>query len=156
MPDAKPTPAEEAREIVAAFWTALYDRDWARLRTFFTAESIYYDVPTGPGAAARGPEGIEARLKLGLEPLAGYDHGTSQVVASDGLVITEHEEHWHWPTGERVTLPFVSVQHLADGKITLWRDYWDLATLMSGAPPDWQHTLASGDMSWLVDVTDEV
>ncbi|GAA2731220.1 nuclear transport factor 2 family protein [Actinocorallia aurantiaca] len=146
----------EARALVERFWAALYARDWALLRTFFDEKSVYYDVPTGPAAAARGPAGIEARLRLGLDRLAGYDHGRSEVVASGGTVVTEHEEHWHWPTGERVTLPFVSVQHVRDGVITLWRDYWDLGTLMAGAPPNWQDTLAEGDLSWIVDVTGEV
>ena len=145
-----------AAELVARFWEALYARDWALLRTFFDEKSIYYDVPTGTTAAARGPAGIEARLRLGLDRLAGYDHGRSAVVVSGGVVVTEHEEHWRWPTGESVTLPFVSIQHVKDGVITLWRDYWDLGTLMAGAPPNWQDTLVSGDLSWMVDVTGEV
>lgn len=144
------------RELVEAFWAALYARDWPRLRTFFTAESVYYDVPMGPAFAARGPAGIEARLRLGLEPLAGYDHGEATVVAAGGIVVTEHEEHWRWPTGEQVTLPFVSVQHVRDGAIVLWRDYWDLGTLMAGAPPGWQDSLSAGDLSWIVDVTGQV
>ena len=100
--------------LVAAFWDALYARDWQAVAGFFGPDSIYFDVPTGPGAAARGPEAIVARLKLGLEQLAGYDHGPATVVAGDGIVVTEHTEHWRWPTGEYVTLPFVSVQHVGD------------------------------------------
>ena len=61
-----PTPAETA----AAFWDALYARDWEAIAGFFGPDSIYYDVPTGPGAAAKGPDDIVKRLKLGLEPLA--------------------------------------------------------------------------------------
>ena len=33
----------------------LYERDWARIGSFFGPDSIYYDVPTGPATAARGP-----------------------------------------------------------------------------------------------------
>ena len=54
-------------EVVAAFWEALYDRDWSRIRSFFGPESIYYDMPTGPTTAAKGPDGIEARLRIGLD-----------------------------------------------------------------------------------------
>jgi len=35
--------------VVEAMWSALYARDWDRLRGFFADESIYFDVPTGPG-----------------------------------------------------------------------------------------------------------
>ncbi|WP_344821162.1 nuclear transport factor 2 family protein [Actinocorallia longicatena] len=146
----------DPREAVAAFWDALYDRDWPRVRTFFGPSSIYYDVPTGPATAARGPEGIEARLRLGLEGLTSYAHGTSRSFVDGEVVITEHTELWQWPTGEKVTLPFVSVQHVSDGVITLWRDYWDLGTLMSAAPAAWHDRLDNADLSWLVDVTGEV
>src|SRR5687768_10059979 len=125
--------AASPKDLVARFWDALYARDWQRIRSFFGPDSIYYDVPTGPATAARGPEGIEARLRLGLEGLRGYDHELGAVVAEGGVVVTEHAETWHWPGGETVTLPFVSVQRVADGAITLWKDYWDYQTLMQGA-----------------------
>ena len=144
----------DPKAVTSAFWEALYARDWSRVRSFFGPESIYLDVPTGPAAAARGPVDIEKRLRLGLEGLAGYDHGPATVVAEGGIVVTEHTESWEWPTGETVTLPFVSVQHVDGGTITLWKDYWDLGTLMSGAPPDWMAQLTGGDMSWITDVTD--
>jgi limonene-1,2-epoxide hydrolase len=139
--------------VTAAFWDALYARDWDRVASFFGPDSIYLDVPTGPAAAARGPADIVKRLRLGLESLAGYDHGPATVVAGDGVVMTEHTEMWEWPTGETATLPFVSVQHVDGPTITLWKDYWDLGTLMGAAPPDWMDQLTGGDMSWITDVT---
>ncbi len=71
----------------------------------------------------------------------------------DGVVVTEHIEVWTWETGETVALPFVSVQHVADGVITLWKDYWDLQTLMAAAPAAWHERLDTADLSWVVDVT---
>ncbi|WP_232304190.1 hypothetical protein [Pseudofrankia sp. DC12] len=59
--------------------------------------------------------------------------------------MTEHEERWGWPTGGKVTLPFVSVQRIEDSVITLWRDYWDFRTLLAAAPPGWQESMAFGD-----------
>src|SRR5688572_10909943 len=58
-------------DLVRRFWDALYARDWGLVRTFFDDRSEYWDVPDGPAAAAVGPADIEARLKLGIEPLAG-------------------------------------------------------------------------------------
>lgn len=146
----------QPREVSAAFWDALYARDWPRIRSFFDADSIYYDVPTGPAAAGRGPDSIEARLRLGLEQLAGYDHGPATLIAEGNTVVTEHTEFWRWPTGESVALPFISVQRMRGDIIELWRDYWDLRTLMAGAPPDWEERLMTSDLSWVVDVTDLV
>ena len=146
----------EPRAVADAFWAGLYDRDWDRIRSFFDPDSIYYDVPTGTIAAAKGPADIEKRLKLGLEQLSGYDHGPATVVAEGPIVVTEHTEHWVWPSGHEATLPFVSIQHVHDGIITLWRDYWDLGTLMAQGPPDWQDQLMAGDLSWITDVTGQV
>jgi limonene-1,2-epoxide hydrolase len=146
----------DPKAITSAFWDALYARDWKAVASFFGPGSIYLDVPTGPTAAARGPDGIVKRLRLGLETLSGYEHGPTTVVAEGHVVVTEHTEMWEWPTGERATLPFVSVQHVHDGVITLWKDYWDLRTLLDAGPPGWQDQLMAGDLSWMVDVTGEI
>jgi limonene-1,2-epoxide hydrolase len=140
-------------EIVRALWSALSDRDWDRIASFFAEESVYYDVPTGPAGAARGPYGIVARLRLGLEPLTSYENEERNIAATDDVVMVEHEETWHWPTGESATLPFVTVHRVVDGKILLWKDYWDYHTLIDAAPPGWQESLLQGDLSWVFDAT---
>ncbi len=137
---------------VTDFWAALYTRDWHAISSFFTDESVYYDVPTGGMSAAQGPERIEARLRLGIEPLSGYEHHLRNMAAHDDVVFTEHQEDWHFHTGEIVKLPFVSVQHVAGGHITLWKDYWDFSTLMNGAPPWWHERLATADLWWVSEV----
>jgi limonene-1,2-epoxide hydrolase len=141
------------RQVAADFWDALYARDWDTMRSFFTEDSVYYDVPVGPAAAGRGPDSIEARLRLGLAGLAGYEHRPGLVVAEGDTVITEHEEVWHWASGETVTLPFVSVQRIRQDKILLWRDYWDQQTLMAAAPASWHERLNTADLSWIFDAT---
>ena len=143
----------EPKEVVASFWEALYAREWPRIRSFFGPESIYYDVPTGPATAAKGPDDIESRLRLGLEGLSAYEHTPGVVVAEGEFVVTEHAETWRWPSGEEVTLPFVSVQRVEGDRIMLWKDFWDYQTLMNAAPKDWQERLANADLSWIFDAT---
>jgi limonene-1,2-epoxide hydrolase len=142
-------------DTVHRFWEALYARDWDALRTFFVEDSLYYDVPTGGLSAARGPERIEARLRLGLEPLSEYRHRLRSTAAAGSIVFTEHQEQWVFPTGEVATLPFVSVQTVDDaGHILLWKDYWDFATLMNAAPAWWHQRLADADLWWVSGVPD--
>ncbi|MCW2649258.1 MAG: limonene2-epoxide hydrolase [Mycobacterium sp.] len=50
----------------------------------------------------------------------------------------EHSETWTWVSGETTVLPFVSVHHVADGKVTPWKDHSDLA---------------GSDTSWVFDAT---
>jgi len=139
--------------VINEMWGALYDRDWDRLRTCFSDDAIYYDVPVGAAAAARGPADIESRIRLGFDPLSAIWHHSVTSVASGDVVMTEHIEVWEFPSGERVELPFASVQHVRDGRITLWKDYWNQATLMDGAPPWWHDRLAQSDLSWIFDAT---
>ena len=144
---------EDDAELVRRFWKALYARDWPGIAGFFDDESVYWDVPTGPTTAAKGPAGVVARLQLGLAGLAGYEHHEGPLVAQGGVVVTEHREVWHWDSGETVSLPFVSVMHVADGVIRVWKDYWDYGTLMSAAPASWHQRLAEADLSWVYDAS---
>ncbi|MCC5953862.1 MAG: nuclear transport factor 2 family protein [Acidimicrobiia bacterium] len=129
--------ADSARQLTARFWQALYDRDWDLVASFFGPASTYTDMCTPTDDVAVGPDQIVARLRLGLEPISGYDHQLLAVVAEDTTVVTEHTETWHWRTGESVVLPFVSVQETNGEQITRWSDYWDLQTLLGAAPAWW-------------------
>ncbi|HTR71464.1 MAG TPA: nuclear transport factor 2 family protein [Mycobacteriales bacterium] len=140
-------------DVVRRFWPTLYDRDWDVVGEFFDAESVYWDVPVGPGAAAKGPRDIVARLQLGLAGLSGYEHFEGPIIGQDDLVVTEHREVWHWDTGETASLPFVSVMRVAGPVIRLWKDYWDYNTLMSSAPAAWTQRLETADLSWMYDAS---
>jgi hypothetical protein len=50
-------------------------------------------------------------------------------------------------------LPFVSVHRVQNGKITLWKDYWDMGALANHAPSSWMADFANADMSWVFDAT---
>ena len=134
--------AAENKELIERFWADLARRDFAAVAAYFDEDGHYTDVPA-PEEGAFGPKAIEARLRLGLEPLARYVLNDGSIVADGDMVITEHSEEWYWETGEHVRLPFVSVHEIRDGRIVRWWDYWDLATLMNAAPTAWiEHIMA--------------
>jgi limonene-1,2-epoxide hydrolase len=131
------------RAVVQSFWAALYDRDWDRIEGFLADDAQYTDIGTPADDVAVGPAQVLARLRLGLEPITGYEHELRLMVAEGDVVVTEHAETWRWHTGEEVTLPFVTVHELRDGKIARWWDYWDLQTLLGAAPAWWiEHIMA--------------
>ena len=142
-----------AEKTVLGMWHALSDRDWEKLKTFIADDCIYVDMPVGPAAAARGPEDIVKRLKVGLEPLAGYQNHDGVLVTNGVDAMYEHSETWNWVTGESTVLQFVTVHKVRDGKITLWKDYWDFGGLVNHAPADWMEGLAKADTSWMFDAT---
>lgn len=80
---------------VYGMWAALSARDWDAVKTFLAPDCIYLDMPVGPAAAARGPEDIVKRLKIGIEPLASYENFTGLMVSNGADVMYEHHEEWH-------------------------------------------------------------
>jgi limonene-1,2-epoxide hydrolase len=138
---------------VLGMWKALSARDWDAVKTFLAEDCIYIDMPVGPVAAARGPDDIVKRLKLGLESLAGYENHDGLLVSNGADVMYEHSETWNWVSGESAVLQFVTVHKVVDGAITVWKDYWDFAGLLNHAPADWMEQLSQGDMSWMFDAT---
>jgi limonene-1,2-epoxide hydrolase len=140
-------------DTVLGLWKALSARDWEALKTFLSDDCIYLDMPVGPVAAAKGPDDIVKRLKIGIEPLASYENFTGLLLADGSDVMYEHHEEWHWKTGESAVLQFVSVHRVEHGKITLWKDYWDMGALVNYAPPTWMADFSNADMSWIFDAT---
>lgn len=136
-----------------AMWAALSARDWDAVAGSLSAGCIYLDMPVGPTAAARGPVDIVKRLKIGLEPLAGYRNFPGLMVSNGTDVMYEHSEEWLWGTGESALLKFVTVHRVEGGLITLWKDYWDMGALTAHAPPTWMDDFANADMSWVFDAT---
>jgi limonene-1,2-epoxide hydrolase len=132
------------RALIEQFWEDLYRRDFDRVGAYFAPDGEYTDMPTPPDDVARGPAEIAARLRLGLAPLESIGHEIRMIVADGDTVVTEHVEIWHWPTGERARLPFVSVHEVRDGKLVRWWDYWDLQTLMAAAPAWWVEHVMRG------------
>ncbi|GAA3712565.1 nuclear transport factor 2 family protein [Gordonia hankookensis] len=143
----------DSAAIVRGLWSALAQRDWDAAMNFLADECIYVDMPYGPTLAARGPHDIVKRIKVGFEPLAAYTNHDGVLVAHGDDVIYEHSERWEWASGEVAVLPFVTVHRVVDGKVTLWKDYWDAATLINSAPATWMDDLAKADTSWVFDAT---
>jgi len=135
--------AARNRALVEDFWRELYERrDYEKLGSYFTDDAHYRDVPA-PDDGAIGPKQIVKRIRIGHEPVERFDHLVLNMVAEGDVVITEHHETWHFHTGESLTLPFCSVQQIENGKIKIWRDYWNLATLLGGAPQWWLEHIMS-------------
>jgi limonene-1,2-epoxide hydrolase len=132
---------DENKRIVASMWSCLYRKDFDGVARHIAPDGHYEDVPA-PDRGATGPANVVRRLKIGLDPVQRFEHEVHRVVAEGNQVIVEHTETWHFETGEAVKNRFVTVHELRDGKIALWRDYWDLNNLMSQAPRWWIEHLA--------------
>ena len=139
---------------VLGLWQALSVRDWEAIKTFLSADCIYVDMPLGPTLAARGPDDIVKRLKVALEPLADYENHDGVLVSNGSDVMYEHSETWRWTSGETAVLQFVTVHRVDDGKVSLWKDYWDMGGMTAQAPPTWLEDFGTADVSWVFDASE--
>jgi ketosteroid isomerase-like protein len=139
---------EDNKRVVASMWACLYRKDFDGVAAHIAPNGFYEDVPA-PDKGARGPANVLKRLRVGLDPVVRFDHEIHRVVAEGDSVIVEHTETWHFETGEKIVNPFVTVHVVRDGKIELWRDYWDIGTLMAQAPKWWIERIAQhSDAEW--------
>ena len=131
------------RQTVERYWDAHFRRDWDAMATFFGPTTHYTDVGLDP-TGATGPAEIIARLRLGIEPLATYNHFPRHTIAEGDLVVTEHMERWGFATGELIDHPFTSVMEVNDGQIVRWHDYSHLGNLLDQAPQWWLLHISNG------------
>ena len=101
-----------------------------------TEDCVYEDVPYA-AATAVGPDAIRAKLAMGLGTLEKLPTTIHELIESGDTILVERTEVWHHRTGERATLRVAAVFKFRDGKLTLWRDYWDAPTLLSQQPASW-------------------
>jgi limonene-1,2-epoxide hydrolase len=135
--------ADEHKALVRRFWDDLYAHEFAKVGTYFSDDAVYDDVPI-PAARAIGPAAIVRKLEIGLGPVPQHVHHLHRLVAEGACVVTEHVEDWCFAPDHVVSLPFVSVQVIRDGKITRWSDYSNMDTLLSAAPRWWlEHVMAA-------------
>jgi limonene-1,2-epoxide hydrolase len=110
--------------------------DFATVAAHCTDDCVYEDVPYAE-ATVVGPEAIRAKLLLGLGTLERIPTTIHELVESGDTILVERTEVWHHRTGERATLRVAAVFKFRDGRLVLWRDYWDARTLLGQQPADW-------------------
>ena len=112
-----------AEQVVREFCAAASTRDPAVLRTYFSDDIVYHNIPMAPA------EGIEASMAV-IDMFVGMCESMEFEVhhlASDGsTVLTERTDHFTIK-GTSAPLPVMGAFHVVDGKITAWRDYFDMA-----------------------------
>ena len=95
---------------------------------FFSEDAVYHNIPVAP---VSGPEEIRGVL-AGFMGMASQVDWVLHAIAetSDHRVMTERTDRFL--VGEKwVELPVMGAFEIADGKITAWRDSFDMAQFTS-------------------------
>ena len=110
---------DNVRDFIAK-WEA---RDIDGIIESFSDDPFYHNIPMEPLTSKAA---IRAFIAPFLEPATGVEW-TVHFIAEDaaGVVLTERIDAFEFGP-KRVALPVMGTFEFADGKLTKWRDYFDL------------------------------
>lgn len=112
---------------VDAFIAAICAGDLERALTMVSEDVVYDNVPVG---AVTGPDGIRQVLGGFLASATGIDWVVHRQVAEGATVMNERTDRFEMG-GTWRELPVMGVFEVTDGRIRLWRDYFDMAPLQA-------------------------
>jgi limonene-1,2-epoxide hydrolase len=124
------TSATSPLDTVKAFMAAMAVKDYDTGLALIAETCEYDNVPLGK---VQGPEGVRAVLEPFFAPTIENELISLREITSGPVVVLERLDRHLLATGW-VELPVTGIFEVHDGKITLWRDYFDAATIMSKWP----------------------
>ena len=108
------------REFIEA-WSRL---DPEELSSYFSEDGVYHNMPTGPVA---GRENVQKMITGFIGAWTETHWDILNLVSTGDVVIAERLDRTK--AGDKaVDLPCTGVFEMENGKIKVWRDYFDLGT----------------------------
>ena len=123
---------ESPIEVVRSFCAAWSNNAGAdELAAFFTEDAVYHNIPLAP---VTGKEAIADTIASVLRPgppgIEGIEFRVINIAASGPVVMTERVDVFTLP-GKSFELPVMGTFEVSDGKISAWRDYFDMSQFTS-------------------------
>ena len=116
-------------ELVTEFCRRWSHPDADQLAGYFADDAVYHNIPMPP---AEGREAIKEFIAGFLAAFDGIDFQVHRQLSQGDVVMNERTDVMRRKDGVEVSLPVMGVFEVRDGKIAVWRDYFDLATVTAG------------------------
>lgn len=102
---------------------------WSRLNVdelvaYFTEDGIYYNIPSKP---IQGTAALKAHIGGFIGPWTETDWEIVSLISEGDLVAVERLDKTR-AGDKQVDLPCFGMFEMSNGKIKVWRDYFDLST----------------------------
>jgi limonene-1,2-epoxide hydrolase len=123
------TPSMSNQQIVTEFIEAWSRLDPDELVSYFANDGTYHNMMLPP---VTGHENLRAMIGGFLADWTKTDWDILNIVSDGDVVIAERLDRTQMG-GRSVALPCTGVFVMEDGKIKVWRDYFDLATYSNAA-----------------------
>ena len=118
----------EATEVVMSMVGAFNANDIDGVVSHFTDSSVYHNIPMD---AVVGTDAIREVLNGFMGMSSKIDWVVTNIAEGDpGVVLTERVDRFEI-NGKWLELPVMGTFEVADGKITAWRDYFDMNQFQS-------------------------
>ncbi|WP_135210866.1 limonene-1,2-epoxide hydrolase family protein [Vitreimonas flagellata] len=116
------------KAIVTAFLTAMERMDYDAALKCVSSDCEYTNLPMG---TVTGSEGIRGVLEPFFAPIAENEFKLLRMAVEGDVVFVERLDR-HRVGDKWFELPVAGVFEVRDGRITVWREYFDLGTLQRG------------------------
>ncbi|MFZ5930580.1 MAG: limonene-1,2-epoxide hydrolase family protein [Pseudomonadota bacterium] len=111
-------------EIIRGFISAWSRLDAEELVKYFSEDGIYHNMPASP---VSGHDNLKSFISAFLKNWTSTEWDVLNLVSKGDIVIAERLDRTR--VGEKgVNLPCCGVFEMENGKIKIWRDYFDMAT----------------------------
>lgn len=108
---------------VAAFIAAWGKQDVEEIMGFFAENAIYHNIPLDP---VQGIEAVRQTITQFVTMGSAIEFDTHFIAEdANGVVLTERTDKFQIKE-QWLELPVMGTFEFADGKITKWRDYFDI------------------------------
>ena len=115
--------ATDAEKVVNEFCNAWPRKNVEELLGFFSDDAVYHNIPMEP---ARGKAAIKAVINSFLPMSKSIEFKILHTVSAGNVVMNERIDMFDTGT-KNISLPVAGVFEVKDGKISAWRDYFDMA-----------------------------
>lgn len=120
--ETKPAASSKNVELVRAFCQAGQELNLERQMTFIAENAVYHNMPDEPVSGTKAiRELLEGYTKVEKAEIIVH----RIVEAPDGTVLTERLDRFMMPGGKWIDCPVMGSCDIKDGKIVVWRDYYD-------------------------------
>ncbi len=123
-------PPRTPLEIVQTFMNTIGRKEYDAALAWVADDCEYTNVPLG---TVRGPEGVRAVLEPFFAPTLENEF-VWRHSATEGAVVFVERLDRHRLADRWVELPVTGVFEVRDGRISLWRDYFDAPTILNEWP----------------------
>jgi len=110
-------------QIIIDFIKAWSKLDATELADYFTDDGVYHNIPLSP---VTGKKEIVNFIRSFTAGWTETNWEIINIISKDNIVVAERVDRTKMKADKSVNLPGIGVFEMEDGRIKIWRDYFDL------------------------------